>query len=213
MPDVPVAVLTNGTLVDRPDVRADLVKADVLLPSLDSATPKGFKAVNHPHPDLDIRNSIEGLVTLRQAFSGQIWLEVFIAPGVNDTPEELDALKAALQRIRADRVQLNTLDRPGTDESLEAADADTLNGVVTHLQLDTVEIVADVDRRDQVTVYRDDIESSILTTIARRPCTVDDLSTLLGLHRNEVNKYLDVLQADGKITPVRQQRGLFYKSK
>jgi predicted ArsR family transcriptional regulator len=59
--------------------------------------------------------------------------------------------------------------------------------------------------------FRKDIESAILETIVRRPCTLADLKNILGLHVNEINKYLDVLEADGKIRVVKQQRGFFYQ--
>jgi hypothetical protein len=50
-----------------------------------------------------------------------------------------------------------------------------------------------------------------LETIARRLCTLPDLKKILGLHVSEINKYLDVLEADQKIKTVRQARGFFYQ--
>ncbi|HOO68799.1 MAG TPA: hypothetical protein PLQ26_01370, partial [Bacteroidales bacterium] len=73
-----------------------------------------------------------------------------------------------------------------------------------------VEIIAAVQERTRMSSYRKDVENVIMETINRRPCTLDDLSKILGLHVNELNKYLDILEASGKVCTERQDRGLFY---
>ncbi|MBS0009913.1 MAG: radical SAM protein, partial [Bacteroidales bacterium] len=117
-PNLPVAVLTNGTLLGDEKVRSELSGADVVLPSLDAATEETFKRINRPDPGIEIEKYINGLVQFRKDYPGKIWLEVFILPGYNDHPEELLAMKKAIQRINPDSVQINTLDRPGTEVSL-----------------------------------------------------------------------------------------------
>ncbi|MFO7935949.1 MAG: radical SAM protein [Bacteroidales bacterium] len=210
-PGIPVAVLTNGTLLHLESVRNELLDADVVLPSLDAATSETFSRINRPPSKLSLRDYIEGLVTFRKGFSGQIWLEVFIIPGYNDHQKELDALKEAFERIRPDRIQLNTLDRPGTVEDLQPASRNSLQRIMEYWDMAGVEIISNPLQRKDIRAYREDIETAILETIVRRPCTAEDLASILGLHLNEVNKYLDVLEAEEKIRPVRQQRGIFYR--
>jgi wyosine [tRNA(Phe)-imidazoG37] synthetase (radical SAM superfamily) len=208
---VPVAVLTNGTLLFDQQVRKDIKKATVVMPSLDAATHKVFKKVNRPHTRLRIRTIVNGLAQFRKEFSGQIWLEVFIVPGINDTKQELIGLRQAIERIEPDRIQLNTLDRPGPVASIRAATRQELEDILDFWQLANAEIIATTPERKQLLAYRNDVESAILETIARRPCTLPDLINILGLHVNEINKYLDVLEADKKIKVVKQDRGFFYK--
>ncbi len=86
-----------------------------------------------------------------------------------------------------------------------------LKRIVDFWPFPNTEIIAKAPSRKEVLSYRDDVESAILETIARRPCTLEDLKEILGLHVNEINKYLDVLEAGHKIKAVRQQRGLFYQ--
>jgi len=207
---IPVAVLTNGTLLGDPRVHDELKEASVVIPSLDAATSRVFRKINRPHPKLALDAYIDGLVRFRRGFSGRLWLEVFIVPGLNDTPAELTALKQAIEKISPDRVQLNTLDRPGTINDIRAADRTELERVRDFWQLGNTEIIAHAPERRQLAAYRADAESAILETVARRPCTLEDLTRILGLHANEVNKYLDVLEADKKITVVQQARGFFY---
>ncbi len=212
-PEVSVAVLTNGTLFSDRQVRIELKKVSVVIPSLDAATNKVFRKINRPHRQLDIDTMVNGLVRFRKEYTGQLWLEVFILPGVNDTTVELTALKRAIEKIAPDRIQLNTLDRPGTVNDIRAADRTELARVLDFWNLKNAEIIARAPERRQLASYREDAESAILETIARRPCTLEDLTQITGLHTNEVNKYLDVMEADKKIEVVKQERGFFYRIK
>ncbi|TNF41021.1 MAG: radical SAM protein, partial [Bacteroidetes bacterium] len=181
-PDIPVAILTNGTLLQFKQVRNEILKADLVLPSLDAATEAVFRKINRPHKKLTIENCIEGLFSFRNEYSGKINLEVFILPGYNNSHEELNELKKAIQRIKPDVVQLNTLDRPGTLKNLTPASSQELQEIVKNWNLRNVEIIASAPARKKILSYRNDIETAILETISRRPCTVEDLVSILGKH-------------------------------
>jgi len=209
--NIPVAVLTNGTLLFQKKVRDDIKDATVVIPSLDAVTNKAFTKIVRPDPKLNIDVIIEGLIQFRKEYAGQIWLEIFIVPGINDSKEELTSLKEAIENIRPDLVQLNTLDRPGTIQDIRSATREELESILDFWQLDNAEIIAKPPERKELLSYRKDAESAILETIVRRPCTLQDLAELLGLHVSEVNKYLDVLEADKKIKVVKQKRGFFYQ--
>lgn len=208
---IPVAVLTNGTLLSDPQVRNELKPASVVMPSLDAATDKVFIKINRPHPRLPIERMLDGLIQFRKEFKGHIWLEIFIVPGINDTDSELAALKSAILNIRPDRVQLNTLDRPGPVSSIRSATPEELQRIIRFWGLDNISIIAKAQVRKKIVSYRKDVEGAILETIARRPCTLEDLTNILGLHANEVNKYLDVLEADKKVSVNHLARGQFYQ--
>ena len=209
--DIPVAVLTNGTLLDQPEVRDEIKDAAIVIPSLDSAGNDTFHQINRPHPKLQLGSLITGLVEFRKVYKGQLWLEVFIVPGINDTPDELKKLKRAIEDIKPDRIQLNTLDRPGAVADIRPATPKELARVIDFWQLDNTAVIATAPDRKALASYRKDVADAILGTIARRPCTLEDLTKILGLHTNEVNKYLDVLEAEQKIRVVREARGFFYR--
>ena len=183
----------------------------MVIPSLDAATEKTFAKIVRPVPQLSVDIIIEGLIQFRKEYTGKIWLEIFIVPEINDTKEELTALKDAIEKIRPDQVHLNTLDRPGTIPNIRSATRQELKSILDFWQLDNAEIISKPPKRKELVSYRKDAESAILETIARRPCTLQDLAELLGLHVSEMNKYLDVLEADKKIKVVQQKRGFFYQ--
>lgn len=209
-PGIPVAVLTNGTLFSDPVVRSSIMDADLILPSLDAVTDEVFQKINRPAKEIKVSEYIQGLIDFRKEFKGKIWLEVFVLPGYNDTEDELQAFRGAIEKISPDAVQLNTLDRPGVLPGLRAASHEELERVQSFWKPWRVQIIAAASTRKEKRSYREDTEAAILETIARRPCTLDDLIMILGLHINEINKYLDVLEAAHKIDAIRQERGIFY---
>lgn len=212
-PGIPVAVLTNGTMFYDKNVREAIKDADVVLPSLDAATEDIFRKINRPSKDLTIDKYIQGLIVFRSEFKGKIWLEIFILPDYNDSDNELIELKKVILKINPDSVQLNTLDRPGTVANLRGATKKELQRVIDFWKLDNIEIIAASSERKKIQSYRKDTETAIIETIARRPCTLDDLTKILGIHINEINKYLDVLEAENKIETVHQERGIFYQKR
>jgi len=212
-PDIPVAVLTNGSLFDKYEIRRELLIADLVLPSLDAVQEKTLASIDRPHRDITAGIYLDGLIKFSNEYKGTIWLEIFILPGYNDSQNDLDLFKKAIILINPDKVQLNTIDRPGTIHDLRPANRIELQHIINVWKLDNVEIIASTPDRKKIKSYRKDIEASIKETISRRPCTIDDLSSILGLHINEINKYLGVLEEKNEIELSRQKRGLFYQYK
>ncbi len=212
-PHVSIAVLTNGTLLDQEDVRKALMAADLVMPSLDGASSSAVQTINRPHESIDIEAYIAGLAKFRADFQGKFALEIFILPGCNDTEEELKILKDAVEKIKPDIIQLNTLDRPGVVSNIHSATRQELEAIADFFKPFDAEVIASAPERKGVESYRNDMESAILETVARRPCTLKDLATILGSHVNEINKYLGALEEAGEIEPVRLERGLFYQAK
>lgn len=206
----PVAVLTNGTLLYREDVRHDLLQADVVLPSLDAATAGVFARINQPCAGLEVERIINGMEMFRREYSGKIWLEIFIVKGVNDREEEIAALGRALQRIAPDKIQLNTLDRPPAYSGIESADFGTLEKIRGHWPGLKVEIIKRAHRREEIPAFSSNLENSLLNTICRRPLTLDDLAALTSKGESELRRYLDILEKEKKIKPVIVGGRIFY---
>jgi organic radical activating enzyme len=201
-PGYKVAVLTNGTLFARPDIRQAVLMADLLVPSLDGATAVSFGTINRPDPSLDVNGVIEGLVALRKEYRGTFVLEVFVVPGINDSTEEVAALREAALRINPDAIQLNRLDRPGILPWVTQASDELLAAIHEGLLPLTVFEVA---RRQAGEVRRMDdsyVDHAILTRLAERAFDTTTLAFLIGLHEGLVAKHVNQLLADGRLKRV-----------
>lgn len=209
-PDVPIAVLTNGTLFYDKSVRNELSGADLVLPSLDAISQEIFNKINRPVIGLDVHDHIQGLIDFRKEYKGQIWLEVFILPDYNTSKEELIGLKKAIKDIAPDKVQLNSLDRPGTVRDIKEISEKELNHIKDILNFKNIEIVKSARNRRKIESYSNDTESMILQTLKRRPCTIEDICEISQMNSNEISKYLDVLEKEYLIKRIRKERGIFY---
>jgi len=209
-PQYKIAVLTNGTLFYNKKLRDEIKNADLIIPSLDAASDELFRKINRPQRELDINKIMDGLIEFRKEFSGKMWLEIFIVPGLNDTDDQLQLLKRAIKKIKPGRIQLNILDRPGTEDWVIQAKKEALEKIALFLD---AEIIAEFKQRKKIRSFSRDIEENIISTLRRRPCTARDLSEMLGIHLNEINKYLRVLIKNGKINCKEEERGMFFKTK
>ncbi|MCB9481114.1 MAG: radical SAM protein [Desulfobacteraceae bacterium] len=211
--DVSVCVLTNGTLFNDPNLRKELLKADLVMPSFDSADEKSFLRINRPCKEITLENYIKGLCDFKKEFKNRFDLEVFILPGFNDSQDDILKLKKAVQQINPDLLLLNSLDRPGAQPGLTAASEAELIKIKKDLDFKNTQIISKSIQRKNIASYREDREEAVYGMIFRRPCTIEDLTEILGLHRNDIGKYLDVLVNQGKVEAEELERGVFYKIK
>jgi wyosine [tRNA(Phe)-imidazoG37] synthetase (radical SAM superfamily) len=210
-PEIRVAVLTNSTLLKDPKVRQELELADLVIPSLDGVSKTSFLKLNRPCKDLMVEEVIEGIQTFSREFTGKIWLEVFILPGVNDTREELLTLRKIILSVDPEMVQLNTLDRPGTVSNIRPASQEELERVRKILDMDIIQIIAKVKSQKNRGQHRD-MESAILETIHRRPCTRDDLVAILNCDPDEMDTLLASLETRGRVEARQEARGIFFQT-
>ncbi len=208
--DIPVAILTNGTLLYKKDVRADCAKADVVLPSLDAGDEQTYRRINRPHSGLSIEKLISGLCAFREEFAGQIWLEVFLIEGFNTDNHQIAKIKEAIDRICPDKVQLNTAVRPTAEPGIKALDAEKLQAIAEALG-ENCEVIADFS----LVPHGGNIEAKaedVLSMLKRRPCSLSDISSALGLTQNEALKYITHFQQQGVIDS-RKKDGVIFFSK
>lgn len=133
----PVAVLTNGTTLMESEVRQALMVADIVVPSLDAARWKSFLRVDRPAEGLELSEIIQGLILFSQTYAGKLWLEILLVREMNDAPEDIEALIAAIRRMRVDRIQLNTVVRPPVERSAQALSEERLVAIADLLRKET----------------------------------------------------------------------------
>ena len=210
----PVAVLTNGSQLYRDEVRADLRQADIVIPSLDAARPESFRKVNRPAKcSSDLERIIGGIARFSEEFSGDLWLEILLVANINDTDEDIAALKEAIVRIRPTRVQLNTVARPPYEsfakpltrkrmEEVRAAIAGVYGGQVDILagSREAEDDRSEKERRE--TPARRSFEGAereILEMVLRRPCTAAEIAGSLNLEAEHILEILVDMETRGEL--------------
>jgi wyosine [tRNA(Phe)-imidazoG37] synthetase (radical SAM superfamily) len=208
--DIPIAVLTNGTLFYKEDVRADCTKADVVLPSLDAGDEQTYRKINRPHSELTVEKLISGLCAFRTQFTGQIWLEVFFIDGFNTDNEQIAKIRDAIGRIRPDKVQLNTAVRPTAESGIKALAPEELQAIAEKLG-ENCEVIADFSPPQQGGHFEAKAED-VLSMLKRRPCSLSDICSALGINRNEALKYITHFQQQGVLNSEKKDGVIFFKA-
>jgi len=198
----PVAVLTNSSLFDDEKVIKEIAEADVVLPSLDSAVQSTFERINRPYRGIKIGSIIEGLARLSKVYGAEMWLEIMLVRGFNDKDSEIEELEKAISEISPTKVQLNTVVRPPVEAYANPVSKDRVEEIASILG---AEVIADFRRKvDQ------SVNVEIIELLKRRPCSIRDISERLGMHRNEVLKYIDSLEREGKIKKIKHEKENYY---
>ncbi|HAF48394.1 MAG TPA: radical SAM protein [Anaerolineaceae bacterium] len=124
--DIPVAVITNGSLLFMPEVRQELIAADAVLPSLDAGNATLYRRINRPHPDLSFERLTEGLMAFRNEYTGKFWIEVMLIQGVNDDEKSLNEVAGCLEKINPDEVHILQPTRPPAETWVKPPDQEGL---------------------------------------------------------------------------------------
>jgi wyosine [tRNA(Phe)-imidazoG37] synthetase (radical SAM superfamily) len=119
--DIPVAVITNGSLLYDPQVRCELAAADAVLPTLDAGTSTLYRRINRPHPSVTFRRLVTGLVAFRRKYSGRLWVEVMLVRGLNDTKQALLDIVSILRRVEPDEIHISLPTRPPAETWVQPA--------------------------------------------------------------------------------------------
>lgn len=205
----PVAVITNSSLLYRDDVRSELHLADIVIPSLDSAREESFRKINRPARCSELKHIIDGLILFSREFSGQLWLEVLLAKNINDSAQDIDALKDVLSRIRPQKIQLNTVVRPPLEDFARPLEAKELETIARMLP-GNVEIIADFGKRKRANA-RSAQKTEILEMLQRRPCTRTDICEALNLDSKSTAEILLQLEKSGEIVQMAHRKNSYYQ--
>ncbi|MGV8079272.1 MAG: radical SAM protein [Syntrophales bacterium] len=195
---VPVAVLTNGSLLWMKEVQDDLMTADLVLPSLDAGDERLFRTVNRPHEGISFECMVDGMAEFTRRFPKEVWLEILLLAGMTGMPSEVKKIAALASLIGPARIQLNTAVRPPVEDFALSVPPDEMQ-VLKGFFPEPVDIICDHAESRRVVPLPPVREEDILALLRRRPCTAEDIAAGLGIHVAEVLKRLDGLTAAGTV--------------
>ena len=209
MSAVPVAVLTNGSLLYLEEVRDDLRQADIILPSLDAVSKEVFTRINRPHKGISVEKVIEGLVEFRKVYQGQIWLEILFCKGMNDGENERHQMKRAVDRIRPDRIHINTVVRPPADPRAAPLNSEEMEEIQAFFG-ERASIISEFDRHP-LSLPEVNFQEEIFRILKRRPLSLIDLSQRMAIPKKELEATIQPMVEKGKIKTRRLGDSVYYE--
>jgi wyosine [tRNA(Phe)-imidazoG37] synthetase (radical SAM superfamily) len=211
MTTIPVAVLTNGSLLFMPEVRTALMQADLVIPSLDAGDESLFRYVNRPHADISFDQMVNGLIDFTRNFPGQVWLEVLLISGVTGMTEEVQKIATYAKKIGAAKIQLNTVCRPTVEDFACAVERKQMEKLAL-LFPGVVEIISEGESERLLgAAISDASNAEIINLLSRRPCTLSGICTGLGLNPHDAAKRLQRLVDEKGIMALRTDHAVIYK--
>jgi wyosine [tRNA(Phe)-imidazoG37] synthetase (radical SAM superfamily) len=195
--DRPVAVITNGALLYLPEMRAELSAADAVLPTLDAGTPKLYRRINRPHPDITFERLVKGLIAFRERYTGKLWIEVMLVRGLNDSEQALRHIAAVLRKIGPDEVHINLPTRPPAETWVQPPDDEGLRRATVILG-DTAHVVHSAEGTFDLG-HNGHLTDAIVGIITRHPMREEELRHALAKWSpGQVEEALAELAASGQ---------------
>jgi len=195
--EIPVAVITNGSLLYMPEMREELQVADAVLPSLDAGNPVLYRRINRPHVSLTFDRLTSGLIAFRKAYDKKLWLEVMLVRGLNDTHEALNEIAHWIDKIKPDQVHVVQPTRPAAEIWVKPPDDEGLmraKNILGNVAKIIMPAIGSFDMSNDT-----DLVEAIIGIITRHPMRESELiDTLTDWSLNDVNKTLSKLQESGR---------------
>lgn len=198
----PVAVITNGALLYDHDVRAELMLADIVLPTLDAWDQASLQKINRPHGSICFEMIEYGIRHFSQEYPGQLWIELMLIEGINDDDESLNKYKEHLEKIRYDRLYINTPIRPPAESDVRAVSPERMDAAVRMLGGTPIDLLESEGFHSEIT---DDYEA-IRAIIKRHPMNQYEMEGFL-----QTRECMDMLDIIKRLREARDVEVISYK--
>jgi len=208
---LPVAVITNGSLLYLPEVRQALLAADAVLPSFDAGNASLYRKINRPHPALSFERLVEGLTLFRNEYQGKLWVEVMLISGLNDSETALKEIAAVLAAAKPDEIHILQPTRPPAEMWVLPPDNDGLLRARAILGdharvIDPAAGTFDLGNEDNVL-------DAVIGIITRHPMRQDELEkTLAQWSTGQVSDALSELESSGRAQVVERNGVRFWSA-
>ncbi len=205
--DIPSVLLTNSTLLNLDEVCKAACDASVVKVSLSVWDNNSYAWINRPHEKLDFESLIQGLVDFRAGYHKEMRMEVFFMGGLNSQKKDAEKIAAIAKMIKPDLIELNTAVRPVQNDFVKPVTAEDLQSMA--LLFTPKAVVIPEFKSANKTVRLN--EENLIEILKRRPCTLEQLSSMFHMHRNELAKYMGKLIGLAKIETIETNHTKYYK--
>lgn len=198
--DIPVCIITNGSLLYKQEMRSNLLLADLIIPSLDAGNEETFKLIDNPNKEIDFDKMVEGLIEFKKVFKGEYWLEIFLLKDINDNEDELDDIIKIVKRIKPDRIQLITATRRVANEKAKALSDEELKKIKKYfnskcdIEIDIPNISENHKGNTRILT-----EEDIVNFLIRQPDTAYIIAKSFNENERKVKELLDLLIKKNKV--------------
>lgn len=195
----PVAVITNGALLNDKQVQKDLMEADIVLPSINAYNEELSKKIDRPYGLIKYNEILEGLIEFSHLYKGELWLEIMLLDGMNDDKNSIDEFKKILKKIKYSRVYLNTPVRPPAESYVNMVSKENMKYAVEQLHGISIDMLSSGSFYSEI----DDHHEAVLSLCKRHPMNQFELRSFLASRNVEnIEELVQEIENDEKINVI-----------
>jgi len=206
--DIPVLILSNGSLFWQPEVRKAASKADVVKISMSCWNQNLFEIINRPLSELNFQNMLDGEILFRKEFKGKLILEVFLLAGINAITADIRKIAKITDKIQPDTIHLNTVTRPAVEDFAFSVNKEKMEEFAA-LFTPKAKIPTEISGNPISNKKIDEVK--ILDLICRRPVTLQQLADTFSAHPNEIAKLTGKMMHSQKIIMISKNSENYFK--
>lgn len=199
---IPVAVISNSSLIDRSDVQDELLLADWVSLKVDSVDEQLWRSINRPHKKLSLENIMQGMLEFRNKFSGIFVTETMLISGINDIAATTQRLCDFLLELQPSKSYLAIPIRPPAKSGVCAPSAESLQGnlQICSDRLPFIDMLFETEIGDFVSTGN--LKDDILSITAVHPLREKALRQMVLQAGENWNVVASLIQ-EGKITAIK----------
>ncbi|WP_419656426.1 radical SAM domain protein [Desulfosarcina variabilis str. Montpellier] len=177
--NLPIAVITNASLIWRQDVREDLLNANWVSLKIDTVEEETWRRVNHPHKSLALTAILEGALEFATVYEGTLATETMLVAGVNDSEDQVAAVADYLARLQPSVAYLSIPTRPPAKKWVSAPDEKILNRAYQCLREKVQRAEYLIGYEGNAFAFTGDVEQDLLSITAVHPMRQDAVNEYL----------------------------------
>ncbi|MBN2519077.1 MAG: radical SAM protein [Bacteroidales bacterium] len=191
---IPIAVITNASIIHLPDVQKDLLKADFVSVKVDAVSLETWKKINKPHKRLNINDIKQGIQYFAKQYTGKLVTETMLVDGINDSYTEFEDIARFVETFNPNTAYISIPTRPPAFKGVLPADETAVTAAYTIFRQGIAKVELLTGYEGNAFSSTGNFREDILSITAVHPMREDAVLELMhktGNQKNSLNALLE----------------------
>jgi len=177
--DIPIAVITNASLIDKKEVRDDLSYANWVSIKIDAISDSIWTQINRPDTSLNLNDILKGIESFARGFNGELTTETMLIKNINDSSDEIEKIATFISDIKPDKSYLSIPTRPPAEPWVEPTTEKDINQAFQIFKEKHIETEYLIGYEGNEFAFTGNAETDILSITSVHPMRKEGIETVL----------------------------------